>query len=624
MKQRWLLALWFAAACAGPRATASGTFAGIRIAGNQAVETGALEPGLALYQASRDGGGGGLDPYLLSVDTDRIRAAYLRRGFFEVKVSASVEAKAGRQIVVFTVIEGRRARARVEITGLPAELSVAEARSRILLADGEPFDYDTYEAAKQPLVMALHNAGYAHAEVRGSVIADPAMATARYEVMAGPLCTFGAIRLPDWLDGSLAAAVRARLEFASGDRYAAAALDDTQAELHALGRFSTVQVVPDRSGNDSVIDVVIELAPAGRYELLAGGGLGYEPASYEAHGRGGLRWVPAPLPLLTVAGDARVALSVPQGADRDQVLLKFRGLSSLAYQDLVRPRLTGELAVGFDYQTVEAYTWTGEHVRLGLATPLGPRWLVLRAGWTLELVQFTNPDVALDGAAIERLGLDRDQLRGAYHGSLVVDLRDDPIEPHRGLYADLRVAGGTRYALGDLTYLQVTPEVRGYLTLAGVVVALRARVGAIVGDVPVTERYFSGGTAGQRGFSYRRLSPIASRMVDGAMRSVVIGGAGLIETGVELRRELGAPWQVPFGVNVFLDGGDVTDRADQLDPARLYWTAGAGAWAKIYGAVKLRTDLGYRLNDSGAGDPLPRARRWYDNLQFHIGIGEAF
>ncbi len=51
---------------------------------------------------------------------------------------------------------------------------------------------------------------------------------------------------------------------------------------------------------------------------------------------------------------------------------------------------------------------------------------------------------------------------------------------------------------------------RGYVPLGPAVLALRARLGVILGAVPVTERYYAGGAVSQRGFSERRLSP-ASR-----------------------------------------------------------------------------------------------------------------
>lgn len=218
------------------------------------------------------------------------------------------------------------------------------------------------------------------------------------------------------------------------------------------------------------------------------------------------------------------------------------------------------------------------------------------------------------------LRLDRPQLRGAYQASLVADLRDNALDPHRGVYLGVPVTEGTPLAGGDLTYLQLTPEVRGYVTLAGTVIAARARVGAIVGDIPVTERYYSGGTSGQRGFSDRRLSPTVPLMCASMQPCVVIGGAGLIETGVELRRELGTLWAVPLGGNLFLDGGDVTNAVDQLDPWNLHWAIGAGVWTRLggLGGLKIRVDLGYRLNRQS---PDPGALA---NVAWHIGVGEAY
>jgi outer membrane protein assembly factor BamA len=612
----------------------------IRIAGNRTIETAVLEPALALHGAI--GERAAIDPYLLTQDTGRIRAAYLKRGFFDVKVTARVD-PGGRpgQVAVFTVVEGRRATTQVEISGLPPELELPRARALVALGDGAPFDYDVYDAAKQPLRALVEDAGYAHADVRATVIADPvaAVAHARYEIVPGVRCTFGEIRFTGSGRAALVEAARTRLRFVTGDRYSVSALDESQVEIYEIGRFSAVQLVPDRSGG-ATVDVAVELAEANRHEIHGGGGFGIEPATYEPRVRGGGSYVPAALPLLTLAADARVAYTIPYSLDQSQLEPKVRGLVSAQYLDLFRPRLRGEVELGADYQTVEAYTWTGEHVRLGLASPLGLRWLQLRLGWVLEHLTFAKPDLALVspwdpsscsvmGPACETiehaLGLDRAQLRGAYQASLVADLRDNAIDPHRGVYLGLPVTMGTPLAGGDLTYVQLTPEVRGYVSLAGTVIAARVRVGAILDDIPVTERYYSGGTSGQRGFSDRRLSPVAT-MTDGdSPHSVVIGGAGLIETGVELRRELGTLWAVPLGGNLFLDGGDVTRSWDELDPWNLYWAIGGGLWTRLggLGGLKIRVDLGYRLNDKGPSDPL-RATGWWDRVQPHLGVGEAF
>src|ERR1051325_764944 len=135
----------------------------IRIVGNHAIASDALEPALALHEAIGDGAAA--DPYLLTLDTDRIRAAYVKRGFFAATVAPSVEPPAsGAQVVVFTVVEGRRAATRVVITGLPSELAPGTARALVELGDGAPFDYDRYDAAKAPLVAPLRNGGHPRAE----------------------------------------------------------------------------------------------------------------------------------------------------------------------------------------------------------------------------------------------------------------------------------------------------------------------------------------------------------------------------------------------------------------------------------------------------------------------------
>lgn len=623
-----------ASACGGsPRAPAGpealDRLGEIRIVGNRAIARDTLVPALALHEAIGDGAA--IDPYLLGLDTERIRAAYIKRGFFAVTVTPSVETRrSGAQVVVFTVVEGRRAATRVEITGLPPEVGAARARALVELGDGAPFDYDAYDAAKAPLVAMVEDAGYARAEVRGRVTADAtgAVAIARYDVAPGPRCTFGAIRITGVARPDLVTAVRARLPFATGDRYASSSLAEAQAELYQLGRFSTVRVVAERGGDGAVVAVAVELAEATRHEVHAGFGLGYEPATYEARVRGGGSLVPAAAPLVTLATDARVALTLPHDADTADVEPKLRLYGTVQRMDLWRPRLRGEIEAGVDYQTVEAFTWAGLHLRVGLASPIGPRWLQARVGWLFEQLTFDNFVPELDGAAgmaaRQALGLDGSPRHGAYQASLIADLRDDPIEPHRGVYAAVSGSRGAELAGGDLRYWQVVPELRGYVSVAGVVVAARARLGAIVGDapgdVPVTERYFSGGTSGQRGFSERFLAP----RVDAALGcadagGTVIGGAGLIETGVELRRQIASLGGVPLGTTVFLDGADVACRPQELALRRLQWAVGAGIWGKLAG-LKVHTDLGYRLN---SGDR-PAGPSAFDEFAWHIGVGETY
>jgi outer membrane protein assembly factor BamA len=372
-----------------------------------------------------------------------------------------------------------------------------------------------------------------------------------------------------------------------------------------------------------VIDVTVELAPATRHEVHLGGGVGYEPLTYELRLIAGGSVVPEAHPLVTAAVDGRVAVTFPHGATATAgpVQLKGRILFSLQRIDLGWPRVRGEVEAGFDYQTVEAYTWVGPHVRLGLGAPLGPRWLQVRIGWLLEELGFVNIDKSVGDDARANLGLQGLQRLGAYQASLVADLRDDAIEPHRGVYAAATAAVGADYAGGALGYRQVTPELRGYLSLAGTVLAVRARAGQIFGQVPVAERYFSGGSA-ERGFSDRQLAPRVSDRgcSDTEPKAIVIGGAGLIETGAELRRPLATLWGSSVGVNLFLDGANVTCDAGSVALRNLRWAVGTGLWGKIFG-LKIRIELGYRLDGN---DPLSGGSSAFGRFAWHIGLGEAY
>ena len=582
--------------------------ADIRLEGNIALASDDLVPGLAL-QRNREAGRG-LDPYQLTVDRDRLRSAYLKAGFFEASVTPRVDLVGLEQHVVFAIVEGPRSTIAVEIQGLPPEVPRDAARSLIATKDGAPFDYDTYDAAKLPMLALVENAGYPHVALDAAVLADKGrgVATARFAIEAGERATFGPVSIAG-TDGDLADAITGRLVFHAGEVYSATALVESQRSIYELGRFSTVRIEPDRTAG-VVVPVRISVTLSDRHELKLGGGLGYDPINFEVRGRIGGTYVNAAHPLWTFGADLRPAFTAEHDLENRE--RKLRSLVTAYRMELFRPRVRGELELAADYLTVEAYTSKGPRFRAGVCAPIGATWLQLRAGWLIEYLVFTKIEV-LEPVKTE-LRLDEDQRRGAYELSIAADRRDSAIDPHSGVFGQVRATLGTALAGGALDYLQLTPELRGYLPLpAGIVLAARVRVGLIHGDVPDTERYFAGGANSERGFSERRLSPTAA----GKDGQVVIGGAALVETGAELRIPIGT-LGVPLGTELFLDGGDVTNDPKALDPANLHWAVGVGLYAKVFG-LKVRIDVGYRLNRKGAGEPQAG-----ENFAFHLGVGDTY
>ena len=589
--------------------------AAIRIDGNATISDGALRAGLALERVRASGAE--LDPHQLALDTRRIRALYMRKGFFDATVeSRVVDDGTGKQTAIFTVVEGPRAKAQIVITGLPPEVPEERARKAIRMVDGGPFDYAAYDRAKDPLVAMVEEAGYAGVTLDAAVIADRdrGVATARYAIDAGPPSRFGQITVTG-VDPDLEDAILARLAFAEGEPYARGPLVTTQQSLYELGRFSAVRIEPDRAGGETV-PVSIGVTLGTRHELRGGFGFGYEPLTLEARTFGGFSWIPENHLLWIFSADARVAGTVDHSFEDPQP--KVRVLTTAQRLDFLRPLVIADVGVGFDYLTVEAYTSTGPQLRAGLTAPLGAKWLQGRLGWSFQYLGFSGISEVIDEPTREALGIHEAARIGTFQQAIVADLRDNPIDPRRGLYLSLRVAEGTKYAGSAFRYLQLVPELRGYVPIGSIVVAARLRGGTIIGDVPITERFFSGGAQSQRGFSERSLAPSISGVVDDMPASVPIGGTAFVETGVELRVPLGDLGGLPVGATIFLDGADVPADADDLDPTNLHWATGAGISIKL-GGVKVRLDVGYRLNRRGAGEPRPG-----ENTAYHIGVGDTF
>lgn len=587
----------------------------VKFEGNKKLSSKTLVAGLALERIRK--AGRSPDPYQIEVDGDRIRGKYLRDGYLDIDVRSRVERAGDAATVTYSVEEGVRATTRVVIRGLPADpdLSPALVREQIPLRDGAPFSYEVYEASKESLMQVVEDAGYAHAKLETTVYADrskrEAVITLDYE--PGPKCQFGPVTITG-VEGPLADAIRNRLAFATGDQYSTRAIAQTQRALYALGRFGTVQVQPSKD-ESRVVGVTVSVTEGARRTVELGGGFGVDPLAYEIRGRAGYSITGWPFALDTSTIELRPAYAIMRAGGYQP---RMRAIARIERQDVFWTYSKGDVEVGYNYLATLPYTSYGPHVRLGFSTPIVNRRVQLRVGWGLERLDFRDISPAIDPTLEMQLHLDEAQLVGAYSQALSLDLRDHPIEPMQGGYAEVRVTEGTRYAGGRFDYLEVVPDLRGYLPIWkpwNALLAGRVRFGTINGDVPVTERLFSGGASNHRGFGERGLAPF---VLEDDGTDIPYGGAALLEVGIEARMRLGTIKKIPIGGVVFMDGGDVTETRDQIELGNLHWAAGIGLRAHTL-VGPIRADIGYRLNRFGPMEPSPGSR-----LAFHLSLGEAF
>jgi outer membrane protein assembly factor BamA len=611
--------------------------AAIKIEGTKAIPVEEIAPGLAIDRQRRDTStsrvGRQVDTYLLTVDVERVRAAYLKLGFFDVAVTARIDTQGMKQTVVFVVKEGPRSKTKVEITGLPSEIPLSKARELVKTEDGEPFDYQIYDDAKAPMQKLVEDAGYAQVQIEPIVLADRAnkMATVRFTIAPGSRSTFGEITIAG--AGTLADAVRGRLTFKAGDVYTQSAMAATQTSLYNLNRFATVRLDPDLTkGNVVPVKITVEKALPGEFRV--GLGAGHDVLSSEIRGRLGVSYWFNALPLWQFAFDLKPAVAYTDGSWEP----KLRAVATATRNDFLLTDLTAQIETSYDYLRYEAYLAKGPRLRLALEKKnlLQLPWFQARVGWVIERQDFTEIQVgeptAHDINLTDANGNTLTQRRGAYEASLVADGRDNPLDAHKGLYASMRTALGSEKALGDQKYQLLVPDVRGYLPLpGGIVLAGRARLSLLYGDVPVTERFYGGGVASQRGFGERGMSPRAPTTPkdDGTPsgNTVAIGGTAMLEDGVELRIPLsnhipGTEVEFPLGMTLFLDAGDTVLNHSDLDIANQNLATGVAFYLKIF-SFKVGLDAGERITRRAEYSGGFLSGVW-ENMAIHLVVGDAY
>ncbi len=145
------------------------------------------------------------------------------------------------------------------------------------------------------------------------------------------------------------------------------------------------------------------------------------------------------------------------------------------------------------------------------------------------------------------------------------DTRDFILDPHRGGFRSLggTIAGGILGGDNDF-YLVNTVSQRYWPISAARVFAVRLRLGYAdpygqSDEVPVANRYFTGGGNSVRGYDENSIGPkeFVDNIETGQPELTVVGGRVLVLTNVELRFALPLLSRWRFSGAVFADGGNV-------------------------------------------------------------------
>lgn len=209
---------------------------------------------------------------------------------------------------------------------------------------------------------------------------------------------------------------------------------------------------------------------------------------------------------------------------------------------------------------------------------------------------------------------DRNVRLGRVSATYLRDTRDNIVDAERGMFVtgDLSIAasaiGGNRnylrfFALHQI-YRKVSDKPRAVL-------ATSTQLGLATtfdnfARLPISERFFAGGSNSLRGFGFERAGPIR------AATGLPTGGNALFTFSSELRFQLLGP----IGAATFYDTGNIFRTVSDLSLRKFSNSVGGGLRLKTpLGPIRL--DVGVLLNRNSHPLPEPRVR-------IHFNFGQAF
>jgi translocation and assembly module TamA len=592
------------------------------------------------------------DEDLFAADRRRVEAFYRSRGYYGARVAAGPpQARDGRVDLAFRVEEGKPVRVgEVRIEGLEEEPEALSRLGKLPLAAGSVFTDEAFDAGGAAIKRALMDAGWARAEVEQRAELDPAALSARvvYTVRPGRRYLFGNVFVSGTGQVPRDRVRRAATEVVTpGSTWDQSLLPQVQSRVQDLGVFGGIRVFPGEPDPGGALPLVVAVREAPFRTVRLGPSLVFQASRTDASLTAGWthrNWLGG---LRRLKLDARAGwtwLKTPWDIQK-------QGFSGLASADFTQPEVLGRsvdlnLRAELERRIEEGFQYWAERLRLGLPFRIVGRTLTLVPSVLLDYYQTRGDTTAAQvGSASQALlscpgdatRLTQTCLLSALEQRLDLDLRDDALNPRRGLYLTFSLQEGFHAFGQGFRYLRLLPEARAFLPIGPVVLAARGRVGLLRsygGDpLPIIARLESGGPGQMRGYDSRRLSPLV-RLSTGDFAPV--GGTALLDGSLEARFPLAGS----LGGVVFVDGGNVELRpADIWRLDRLQWAAGFGLrYRTLFGPVRI--DVAARLPRELRGSwPMPKVpvvaiqdgavvptgeQKSEPVVRLHLSIGEAF
>jgi len=633
-------------------------FVHLEISGNHFFDTRTIRERLFLIPKSFEFRRGRYSEALRTRDEGAITALYQSNGFRDVKVTSRMQddyqGRKGDQAVFMDIVEGPMYRVgNLNIIGVK-QLDLSRTLTSISSQTGQPYSEFSIAIDRETIIRKYGDEGFADATFEWDAAqgTEPNTVDLTFTIHEGER-QFVRQVVVTGLDTTRPGLVNKQLRLNPGDPLSQTAMADTQRRLYDLGIFSQVNMaIQNPEGVESHRYVLYDLEEARRYSVTVGAGLEF--------GRiGGSNAV-------TDLSDPGGATGVSPRLSIDVTRLNFLGtgqsvtfqgrLSTLQQRAAVSyfvPRIFND--PNFDATFSILYDDTHDVRTFRSVRREGSAQVLQRVTKPLTLFyRFSYREVTASQLKIDPLLLPllAQSVRvGIASFNLVQDRRDDPTDPHKGIYNTLDLGLASKIFGSETSFVRVLGRNATYYKIGQkIILARQTQFGVMpafdippnsdpTDPIPLPERFYGGGGNTHRGFPENQAGP------RDLLTGFPLGGSALFFNNTELRFPL-------YGANVsgvlFEDAGNIFSslsklsfRVDQRDVSDFNYMVHAVGFGIRYRTPvgPIRADLAYSINppqyngfpgnyaqlvQCSVNNTCQASLQQISHFQFFFSIGQAF
>ena len=541
------------------------------------------------------------DRRVIKLDAISIKNYYLTNGYLDVSVADSFSVNEKSADIYFRILEGKQYFLNsINISGNNS-LKDEEIFSLLNLRKNYPFNPVGIQINRN----RLDDRYFENSKLFTNIKIEPLVSdsvTVNIIIDEGPDISINKIYIEgknEDLDSNL---IYRELLFSKNDKYVKSKIDLSQRKLMEIGIFSMAAITPVKNiSNDSTVNIVIELREMNQREIISSGG--YYPITVNE----GVDQV------IALAGDV---------AWKDRRVLNsvssFEIKSSLAI-----PFETGYRYPRFNFDMLLSNQWI-----LGLRFPYELKGFfqsfrnynqedgIYRYGF--QLANILRLDERSYFRSILRWELfddnKRDDKNDIENRSFRVigrfDRSNNPLYPSKGYVLNTEIISVGGILGGNRTYQKIDTGIQNYFSIIKRwVLASRVKYGMIfnwkseydIYETLLYDKFYLGGSS-----SLRAWDPLKFLTeIDPGTDLVGVADDRIIPKGMLTRILINFEVRFPIykliGGEVFIDGGQLTDKSNSISFNNIRWGKGFGITIKTpFGPVRL--DYSNPFNKSGFGD----------------------